>query len=150
MNHDDWISMRLSLWDLELDKRLSNHRHVTITFDVFAADVEIPLSCNGEDVIRRADDGGTEKRADQKSDQQAAHCRRVSRNGVRPNVRFHNVSRQLGGSGGCISYGKANAKMELCPRTAGGMEFFVRPSGPAVTDCPSPVNTITYCFPFTA
>src|SRR5215475_2815227 len=47
-------------------------------------------------------------------------------------------------------HGKANAKIELCPRTAGGMEFFVSPSGPEVTDCPSPVNTITYCFPFTA
>jgi hypothetical protein len=103
MNHDDWVRMRLSLWDLELDKRLSNHRHVTITFDVFAGDVEIALPCNSEHVIRRMDDGGTEERADQKSDQQAARCRRVSRNGVRPNVRFHNVSRQLGGKlGGCM------------------------------------------------
>src|SRR5262249_46079011 len=51
MNHDDRIRMRLSLWDLELDKCLSNHRHVTIAFDVFAADVEIALSCNGEDVV---------------------------------------------------------------------------------------------------
>ena len=48
------------------------------------------------------------------------------------------------------AYGKAKTKMELCPRTALGMDFCVRPSGPAVTDWPSPVNTITYCFPFTA
>ena len=93
----------MPLWDLELDKRLSNHWRVTITFDVFAADVEIALSCNSEDVVRRVDDGRTEERADQKSDQQAARGRRVSRNGVRPNVRFHNVTRQLGGKlGGCM------------------------------------------------
>src|SRR5262249_33870701 len=89
--------MCLPLRDLELDKRLSNHRHVTIAFDVFAADVEIALSCNGEDVVRRADDGGTETRADQKSNQQSAHGLRVSRNGVGPNVRFHKVSPKLDG-----------------------------------------------------
>jgi len=32
------------------------------------------------------------------------------------------------------SYGKAKTKMELCPRTALGMDFCVSPSGPAVTD----------------
>ncbi len=32
------------------------------------------------------------------------------------------------------AYGNAKAKIELCPRTALGMDFCVSPSGPAVTD----------------
>src|SRR2546428_7428195 len=48
------------------------------------------------------------------------------------------------------AYGRAKTKIELCPRTALGMDFCVSPSGPAVTDWPSPVNTITYSLPFTA
>jgi len=47
-------------------------------------------------------------------------------------------------------HGSAKTKIELCPRTAFGMLFWVRLSGPAETDWPSPVNTMTYCLPFTA
>src|SRR5262249_27483717 len=47
-------------------------------------------------------------------------------------------------------HGSAKTKIELCPRTAFGMLFCTRLRGPAETDCPSPVNTMTYCLPFTA
>jgi len=48
------------------------------------------------------------------------------------------------------AHGSAKTKIELCPRTAFGMLFWVILSGPADTDWPSPVNTMTYCLPFTA
>jgi hypothetical protein len=64
MNHDDRVGMRLPFRNLELDKRLSNHRHVAVALDVFAADIEVSLFGNGEDPVGRARDGGSEARTE--------------------------------------------------------------------------------------
>ncbi len=57
MNHDDRVGMRLVLRNLELNKRLSNHRHIAVTFNVFAGHVEITLLGNREVPVGHSSDG---------------------------------------------------------------------------------------------